>query len=139
MEGKEIADRNLYWHYPHYGNQGGEPSSIIRKKDWKLIHYYEDDRDELYNLNTDPGEQNDIASENPEITSKMRKELEEFLNEVAAKIPEKDPMRDPDLAEELYEKKVNNLLPNLEAERKRVLAKDFSPNKDWWGSKITKD
>ncbi|MBI6115898.1 sulfatase [Salegentibacter maritimus] len=139
LEGKKIADRNLYWHYPHYGNQGGEPSSIIRKKDWKLIHYYEDDRDELYNLNIDPGEQNDVASESPEITSKMRKELEEFLKEVAAKKPEKDPMHDPELAEELYEKKVNNLLPNLEAERKKVLSKDFSPNKNWWDSKVTED
>ena len=44
----------LYWHYPHYGNQGGEPSSIIRRDDWKLIHYWEDGRDELYNLRTTP-------------------------------------------------------------------------------------
>ncbi|HMP31455.1 MAG TPA: sulfatase, partial [Saprospiraceae bacterium] len=37
-----LKERSLYWHYPHYGNQGGDPSSIIRKGDWKLIHYYED-------------------------------------------------------------------------------------------------
>ena len=41
LQGKSIPERALYWHYPHYGNQGGEPSSIIRQGDWKLIHYYE--------------------------------------------------------------------------------------------------
>ena len=40
--GFQIAPRQLFWHYPHYGNQGGEPSSIIRQSDWKLIHYWED-------------------------------------------------------------------------------------------------
>ncbi|SKB80529.1 Arylsulfatase A [Salegentibacter holothuriorum] len=139
LEGKEIADRNLFWHYPHYGNQGGEPSSMFRKKDWKLIHYYEDGRDELYNLKTDPGEQNDVAAQNPGITSKMRTELEDFLNNVGAKKPEKDPVYDPELAKELYAKKVNELLPKLEAERKNVLSEDFSPNKDWWNSKLTED
>ena len=50
LQGGQIAPRPLFWHYPHYGNQGGEPSSIIRKDDWKLIHYWEDDRNELYHL-----------------------------------------------------------------------------------------
>ena len=54
LKGQSIKDRPLYWHYPHYGNQGGEPSSIIRKQNWKLIHYWEDDRDELYDLAQDP-------------------------------------------------------------------------------------
>lgn len=56
LQGKSIPERALYWHYPHYGNQGGEPSSIIRQGDWKLIHYYEDGRDELYNLRIDETE-----------------------------------------------------------------------------------
>ena len=42
LKGGKIAKRPLYWHYPHYGNQGGEPSSIISQNDWKLIHYHED-------------------------------------------------------------------------------------------------
>src|SRR3546814_6806382 len=48
LRGETLPERPLIWHYPHYGNQGGEPSSIIRLGDWKLIHYYEDDREELY-------------------------------------------------------------------------------------------
>ena len=62
LKGKELQDRPLYWHYPHYGNQGGEPSSIIMEGDWKLIHYHEDGRDELYNLGNDVAEQNDLIA-----------------------------------------------------------------------------
>ena len=61
LKGGTIGDRPLFWHYPHYGNQGGEPSSIIRKDGWKLIHYWEDDRNELYHLPDDIGEQKDLA------------------------------------------------------------------------------
>ncbi len=31
LEGGRIGERSLIWHYPHYGNQGGEPSSIITR------------------------------------------------------------------------------------------------------------
>ena len=48
LKGDDIPERDLIWHYPHYGNQGGDPSSIIRRGKWKLIHYYETDEDELY-------------------------------------------------------------------------------------------
>ncbi|MEM1294977.1 MAG: sulfatase, partial [Verrucomicrobiota bacterium] len=50
LKGEQIADRPLFWHYPHYGNQGGEPSSIMIQGDWKLISYFEDGRSELYHL-----------------------------------------------------------------------------------------
>ena len=33
-------ERNLFWHYPHWGNQGGSPGSVIRKGNWKYIQYY---------------------------------------------------------------------------------------------------
>ena len=60
-----IPDRPLYWHYPHYGNQGGEPSSIIMQGDWKLIHYLESGRDELYDLGEDLGEQKQSSRQVP--------------------------------------------------------------------------
>lgn len=139
LDGESIADRNLFWHYPHYGNQGGEPSTMFRKKEWKLIHYYEDGRDELYNLKNDPGEQEDVAGKNSEITSNMREEMEEFLNSVDAKRPKKDPTYDPGKAKKMYQQKIDELMPSLEAERKMILEKDFTPNKEWWDSKLTKD
>ena len=57
MEGKSLSERPLYWHYPHYGNQGGDPSSIIREGNWKLIFYWEDGNQELYDLSSDQAEQ----------------------------------------------------------------------------------
>ena len=92
---KKIEERDLFWHYPHYGNQGGEPSSIIRSGSWKLIHYYEDGRDELYNLETDPMEQNDISTEEPDKSSELREKLDAWLSDVNAKMPIPDPEYDP--------------------------------------------
>ena len=140
LEGEEmVINRPLYWHYPHYGNQGGAPSSIIQDKGWKLIHYWEDDRDELYNLPSDIGEQYDLAEENPEITIQMRKKLLDWLNEVGANLPEKDTDFNAASAAQRHKRIVEEQLPLLEKERMEFLSEDFEPNVDWWGSKITKD
>ena len=139
LEGKDGADRSLYWHYPHYGNQGGEPASVIREKDWKLIHYWEDGRNELYNLTSDPGERTDVAIENPEITSKLDAKLMAFLDEVNANLPILDTEFDVQLAKLNQKQKIEVLMPQLEEERMQILSADFEPNEDWWGSKVTKD
>lgn len=135
----ELAERSLYWHYPHYGNQGGDPSSIIRKGDWKLIHYYEDNRNELYNLKTDPYEQHDLAESNPKITSNLFNDLMEWLQSVGAKFPDRDTEFDASKRANYEKQIVEKLLPKLEDERRKILSKDYQPNDDWWGSKITKD
>jgi arylsulfatase A-like enzyme len=84
LNGGKIKERDLFWHYPHYGNQGGEPSSMIRSKDWKLIYYHEDGRYELYDLSKDIGEQNDVAQQHPETVSSLRKKLNKWLAETGA-------------------------------------------------------
>ncbi len=56
-------ERPLFWHYPHYGNQGGAPGAAIRRGDWKLIEWFEDGRVELFNLAQDLGEKNDLAAQ----------------------------------------------------------------------------
>ncbi len=91
LKGETISERPLIWHYPHYGNQGGEPSSIIRLGDWKLIHYYEDGHEELYNLKTDLSETTDLPSENPELVKQMSEKLFTMLNEMGARFPDRDP------------------------------------------------
>ncbi|MGC1204992.1 MAG: sulfatase [Flavobacteriaceae bacterium] len=138
-EGKTPNERTLYWHYPHYGNQGGDPSSIIREGDWKLIHYYEDETNELYNMLDDSFEQNNLAEQFPEITNKLSSKLKNWLISVDAKFPEIDSEFDA-LKRAKYDKMIREKrLPNLEKERIEMLSKDFTPNKDWWGSKVTKD
>ncbi len=139
LKGKKLCERALIWHYPHYGNQGGDPSSIIRRGDWKLIYYYEDGHEELYNLKTDLSETTDLSAKNPKIVGKLHAELFEYLKNVGAKIPIKDPQYNAE-AENKYKLNIQNKLwPRLENERRDMLSPNFIPNKDWWGSKVTKD
>jgi arylsulfatase A-like enzyme len=139
LNGGTIAERPLMWHYPHYGNQGGEPSSIIREGDWKLIHYYEDGREELYNLKNDVEETTNVAESNPALVTQMSEKLFTYLNEVGARFPEKDDEYNAELERQHLESVVNERWPRLERQRIEFLSKDFKPNKDWWGSKITVD
>ncbi len=139
LKEETIADRALIWHYPHYGNQGGDPSSVIRKGDWKLIHYYEDGHQELYNLKADLSETTDVAAQNPERVAQLSDELFDYLHRVEAKMPEQDPEYSKE-AELNYQQTIKQRqLPRLEKQRLDMLSKDFKPNEDWWGSQVTKD
>ena len=136
LRGGSIPQRSLIWHYPHYGNQGGEPSSIIREGEWKLIHYYEDGREELYNLERDPEEKMDVALMNPERVKMLSDQLFAYLNDVEAKFPGKDPQYSKEKEMEYLEKIRTELMPSLEKRRLEFLSKDFDPGNDWWGSGI---
>ncbi|WKN33673.1 sulfatase [Porifericola rhodea] len=81
----------IFWHYPHYGNQGGSPGSAMRKGDWKLIHWYEGNRYELYNLAKDIGEEHNLAEEHPDRLASMKDELHHWVEEVGGKIPQPNP------------------------------------------------
>ena len=83
----ELEREALFWHYPHYGNQGGTPGSSIRMGDYKLIEFFEDGKTELYNLKEDIKEENDISGLYPETASKMKAMLREWREENEAKIP----------------------------------------------------
>ncbi len=139
LKGKKVKERSLIWHYPHYGNQGGDPSSIIRKGDWKLIHYYEDGHNELYNLRTDISETTDVSANNPKLVRQLHKELFDYLQSVGARFPEKDPQYSAGAEQKYLENIEKNRLPQLEKQRLRFLSKDFDPKNNWWGSEVTKD
>ncbi len=138
LKGGSIDERPLFWHYPHYGNQGGDPSSVIREGDWKLIHYYEDGHEELYNLKTDLEETTDVASANPKRVKTMSTKLFAYLNEVGARFPEKDTEYNPELEKQYLENVINKRWPQLEKQRKEMLSKDFDPKNNWWGSEVVK-
>ncbi len=139
LKGKHLAERALIWHYPHYGNQGGDPSSIIRRGNWKLIHYYEDNHEELYNLKTDLSEKTDVAGQNPKLVKELSAELLTYLKKVNAKLPEKDPQYSAEDEKKTYQDAVNKTLPKLETQRHNFLSKDFDPKNNWWKSEVTKD
>jgi arylsulfatase A-like enzyme len=89
--GGKIAPRPLFWHYPHYGNQGGSPGGAVRVGDWKLIEFHEDNRVELYNLAEDTGEKNNLAAKMPEKAAEMRKTLDDWRKSVNAAMPTPNP------------------------------------------------
>ncbi len=92
LQGKRSLDREaLYWHYPHYGNQGGSPGGAVRCGKYKLIEFYEDDHVELYDLENDISEQRDLAKTMPERAAKLRKMLFEWRRAVDAKMPYPNP------------------------------------------------
>lgn len=82
---KTLEHRSLFWHYPHYSNQGGFPGGAIREGDWKLIERYEDGRVHLYNLANDIGETNDVAKDHPDRVEEMRSRLHQWYRDVDAK------------------------------------------------------
>lgn len=86
LRGAESLGREaLFWHYPHYSNQGGFPGGAIRMGDWKLIERYEDGRVHLYNLHDDVGERDDLAAREPEQVKKMRDRFHVWYQETGAK------------------------------------------------------
>jgi arylsulfatase A-like enzyme len=84
-------NRRLFWHYPHYSNQGGKPGSASRQGNYKLIYNYEDESLELYDLVKDIGEQNNIAKANSKTAKEMNDDLLLWLKRSAALLPQKNP------------------------------------------------
>jgi len=89
LRGESTLPRNeLFWHYPHYWNGGKvSPYSVARVGDWKLIRFYETDREELYNLKTDLSESHDLAGSNPKRRKELNLRLDAWLKEVGAQMP----------------------------------------------------
>ena len=96
LRGERMRRAPLYWHYPHYGNQGGAPSGAIRAADWKLIKWYEDGSTELYNLGNDPGERYDLSKLNPRASAGLERRLDAWLQQVDANMPSSNPAYDGD-------------------------------------------
>lgn len=81
----------IFWHYPHYSNQGGLPAGAIREGDFKLIEHYQDGCLELYNVVDDVGEQHDLSASRPKQTAAMKLRFREWLASVGARIPLPNP------------------------------------------------
>ena len=96
LRGERLRRPPLYWHYPHYGNQGGAPSAAIRAGDWKLIKWYEDSAIEVYNLANDPGERYNLAGLLAGRVKSFEKRLDAWLADVDANMPTPNPKYDPD-------------------------------------------
>jgi arylsulfatase A-like enzyme len=119
LKGKNIEERPLYWHFPIYlqaysveKDDGKDPlfrtrpGSTIVYKNWKLHHYFEDDDLELYSLESDLGERNNLATSHPKKKQELFKLLNDWRNDVDAKIPlELNPEYDPNFKPQKKSKK----------------------------------
>ncbi len=104
LRGDGDIDREaIYWHYPHYGNQGCTPGASMRMGNYKLLEFFEDGRLELYNLRHDIGEAHDLAEREPKRTREMHAMLAAWQKSMNAKFPainpdykpSVDPLADP--------------------------------------------
>lgn len=105
-ESGQLKNRSFYWHLPYYHPEGRPknrvpeaigvedgyisatyPQSALRKGKYKLLYFYEDKRVELYNLENDIQEQNDLSRSDPATAAGLKKELLDYLEKVKARLP----------------------------------------------------
>ena len=88
---EKLNGRAIYWHYPHYANQGSRPGAAVRSGDYKLIEYFEDGRQELYDVKRDVSENRNLILEKPAIAEQLAVELHKWQKDVGAKMPTPNP------------------------------------------------
>jgi arylsulfatase A-like enzyme len=91
-EGEETP---LFFHFPHYSEEGSAPVGAVREGDLKLVEWYEDGSLELYNLAEDPGESSNLADLLPEKAKELSERLAAWRKEVGAREAEPNPQYDP--------------------------------------------
>ncbi|MFN9199299.1 MAG: sulfatase [Planctomycetaceae bacterium] len=79
-----VAERTLFWHYPHYSNQRARPGGAIRKGNHKLIEFYETGRRELFDVSQDRSESRNLAAERPDLVEALGAELVAWRQSVGA-------------------------------------------------------
>jgi len=78
LTGGAFPERRLFWHFPHYTNQGGRPSGVVRDGDWLLVESYDENKTELYDLSADMGQNRDLAGEEPARVAALKTALAQW-------------------------------------------------------------
>ena len=78
-----LQNRTLFWHYPHY-YATTTPVSAIRDGNWKLLEYLGDEQIELYNLENDLGESQNLVNEEPQKAKELLEKLHNWMHDVDA-------------------------------------------------------
>jgi arylsulfatase A-like enzyme len=80
----------------------------VRYGDWKLLYFYEDQDYELYNLKSNPGENEEVSDQYPEKAEELKAMIDNWLEETKAPIPsQKNPDFDSTWNREQIEKFLN--------------------------------
>ena len=77
-----LKRETLYWHYPHYHGAGCIPVGAMRHGDWKLVHWYGEDRYELYNLAKDLSELQDVSQSKSEVLKELQLQWQNWLKSI---------------------------------------------------------
>lgn len=93
----------VYWHYPNYHSLGLGPCGALRDGKWKLIEWFEKSIDgpstagalELFDLETDPGERNNLALQMPDKAMQLYEKLRAWRERVGAQEMALNPDYDP--------------------------------------------
>lgn len=80
-EKKSLNRPFLAWWYPHSNGHGTHPTQAILKDGWKLVHYMDEKETELYRLDDDEGERNDLADAQPERTRELLETLDQWVKD----------------------------------------------------------
>ena len=92
MRGEDKLDREaIYWHSPHYFNQGGHPFSAVLSEDYKYMYSYHTEKGELFKLTDDISEEKNLIKTNPAQAEKMNAMLQKWLMKNKALYPTKNP------------------------------------------------
>lgn len=90
-KGKTDNEKILLWHYPNNWTninlKGISWGSAIRKGNWKLLYFHKAGKLELYDLNADIGEQNDLSARQPAKLQEMAALLTTELKKRGALMP----------------------------------------------------
>jgi len=109
VDSGSLPRRPLFWHFPHYTNQGGRPGGAVRDGRWKLIEFYDTGTSELYDLETDSGEKNSVVDRFPRRVRSLAKTLAKWRSSVSAQ--------------------TNTSNPNLDEAQFQALYVDFDPSR----------
>lgn len=91
FNGEPLKREALYWHYPHYANQGSKPGGAIRMGNYKLVEFYETGRQELFDVVKDAGEGRNLSAEKPDLVKEMATKLEAWRQAIGAKMMKPNP------------------------------------------------
>ena len=91
LRGENMPERPLFWHFPHYDDQGGQPCAAVCYGRYKYLMLYDEEREELYDLQADLSEKRNLARELPDKTRELRLLLKGWQQELEAKFPEPNP------------------------------------------------
>lgn len=90
LTGRSIDRDAIHFHYPHYAwHRSNRLGGAIRSGRYKLIERFDDSSVELFDLDADMGEKNDLAADKPELAAELQSRLANWREEVGAAMPKR--------------------------------------------------